>query len=387
MDTVVNQQLPLSVINEGLDFILGHFEEPVWPRTISTKTTEGRQVLVYNKEEALARFKQSNYMDCRINAYPNYVEFQGINRQPPNFIFIYIDTSTFKTERAFNMAINKTCRNIKQMFSGAAIPTIVLTGNGVHFYQPVKLVHNKAYVLEEIDIFSEFVDHTDKNKDLSTRFMRFAEEFFTGSKYDPAHRPSIRSCLVRVPYTLNSKCIGPETSEYIKDPEVRIIQRWDGQRPAINYILRDFRRWLIDDKIKEKLELQSRQKDLRRLRNKRSYGYYNNYNNSNSSSAYYNRLEKLLQTPIPDHRKFVCYWLLSRYLINIRHLGYEQAYAAMKNWLCKCNEAGRLSPSPIAFNTLIKNDIKDAQKSGKLPVGEKLLKEMNEELYKILLSL
>jgi hypothetical protein len=53
----------------------------------------------------------------------------------------------------------------------------------------------------------------------------------------------------------------------------------------------------------------------------------------------------------------------------------------------KCSKAKRLSPSPRAFDALIKNDIKDAQKSGKLPVGEKLLKEMNEELYKILLSL
>src|ERR687886_2238921 len=41
----------------------------IWPRTISTKATEGKQILVYNKEEALARFKQSNYLDCRINAY------------------------------------------------------------------------------------------------------------------------------------------------------------------------------------------------------------------------------------------------------------------------------------------------------------------------------
>jgi hypothetical protein len=367
MDTVDNQQLPLNIVNEGLDFILGHFQEPVWPRTISTKATEGRQVLTYNKKEALARFKQANYLDCRINAYPAYVEFKGINRQPPNFIFIDIDRSTFKTKRAFNMAINNTHNNIKETLGGDANPTILLTGNGIHFYQPAKLVHDKAYVLEEIDIFSEFVDHT-------------------GSKYDPAHRPSIRSCLVRVPYTLNSKCIDPETHTHIKDPEIKIIQRWDGNRPAINYILRDFRRWLIDDKIKEKLELQSRQRDPRRLKNKCSYGYCNNYNNSNSS-VYYNRLEKLLQTPIPDHRKFVCYWLLSRYLINVKHLGYEQVYAAMKKWFHKCNEAKGLSPSPRAFDTLLKNDIKDAQKSGKLPVGEKLLKEMNEELYKILLSL
>jgi hypothetical protein len=265
------------------------------------------------------------------------VEFKGINRQPPNFIFIDIDRSTFKTERVFDIAINKTRKNIKEMLGGEANPTIIWSGNGVHFYQPVKLVHDKASVLEEFNVFSEFVDYTgnNKKKDLSTRFMRFAEELFTGSKYDPAHRPSVRSCLVRVPYTLNSKCIDPETGEYSKDPEVKIIQRWNEHRPAINYILRYFRRWLIDDKIKERVELQSRQRDLRKSKNKLSYGHYN-YNNR---SEYYHRLEKLLQTPILDHRKFVCYWLLSRYLINIRHLSYEQAFAAMKNWLCKCNEA------------------------------------------------
>ena len=28
-------------IEEGFDFILSHFEEPIWPRTISTRRTEG----------------------------------------------------------------------------------------------------------------------------------------------------------------------------------------------------------------------------------------------------------------------------------------------------------------------------------------------------------
>ncbi len=42
---------------QGLDFILNHFETPILPRTASTKTTEGKQVLVYNKEESLASFK------------------------------------------------------------------------------------------------------------------------------------------------------------------------------------------------------------------------------------------------------------------------------------------------------------------------------------------
>ena len=56
-------------IEEGLVFILGHFSEPIFPRTISTAATYGAQVLVYSKEEALARFEAANLLDCRINAF------------------------------------------------------------------------------------------------------------------------------------------------------------------------------------------------------------------------------------------------------------------------------------------------------------------------------
>jgi hypothetical protein len=68
--------------------MLSHFDEPIWPRTISTHTTEGRQILVYSKEEAVARYKQASLLDCRINAYPDYTEYRGINRQAPNFVFL-----------------------------------------------------------------------------------------------------------------------------------------------------------------------------------------------------------------------------------------------------------------------------------------------------------
>src|SRR5215212_2958184 len=52
-------------VSKGLEFILGHFNnETCWfPRTISTKATEGRQVVAYSKEEALVRFKAANYQD------------------------------------------------------------------------------------------------------------------------------------------------------------------------------------------------------------------------------------------------------------------------------------------------------------------------------------
>ena len=48
-------------VSEGLEFILWHLKEPIWPRTISTQTTEGRQIPVKNEQEALAWYK-----DCLI---------------------------------------------------------------------------------------------------------------------------------------------------------------------------------------------------------------------------------------------------------------------------------------------------------------------------------
>jgi|ERR671930_1588285 hypothetical protein len=80
----------------------------------------------------------------------------------------------------------------------------------------------------------------------------------------------------------------PANKRIHQRPAGQDIQKWDGNRAVINYVLRNFRRWLIENKIKEKLELQSRQRDLLRLKNKHSNDYYNN-----NSGTYYGRLEKL----------------------------------------------------------------------------------------------
>ena len=69
--TITTTQTSISTaVERGLDYILSHFREPLWPRTISTKTTEGRQILITSRKETLARFIQAKYLDCRISAYP-----------------------------------------------------------------------------------------------------------------------------------------------------------------------------------------------------------------------------------------------------------------------------------------------------------------------------
>src|SRR5919197_1686551 len=102
-----------SKVGDGLDFILSHFQEPIFPRKIMTKQLS-YQVEIFNKEEILEYFKSSNYEDCRINAYPTFTEYHGINRTPISFLIIDLDLKDFrrqedsKKKELLERALNKT---------------------------------------------------------------------------------------------------------------------------------------------------------------------------------------------------------------------------------------------------------------------------------------
>jgi hypothetical protein len=66
------------------NFVSPDLKAADFPRKVSTKTTEGRQILVNDKPQALARFKQANWLDCRISAYTELDD-------SPNFLFVDID--------------------------------------------------------------------------------------------------------------------------------------------------------------------------------------------------------------------------------------------------------------------------------------------------------
>jgi hypothetical protein len=90
---------------------------------------------------------------------------------------------------------------------------------------------------------------------LTSMFIQFAEEYFTDYAADRLHKPTVKSCLVRIPATLNSKCIAKR-----QDAEVKIIQKWDGIRPSIQSLLRQFRIWLIQKRIDDIEELKRQEK-------------------------------------------------------------------------------------------------------------------------------
>ena len=349
------QNIIISSFEDGLDYILSHFEEPIWPRTIFTHTI-GKQVLVFNKEEALAKYRHANILDCRINAYPDYIEYGGINRQSPNFLFLDLDKSTFKTERAFNLTLKKTLRNLNDTLN-AKSPTILWSGNGYHIYQPVS-----AFPLEQEELFSS------KSNEPSKEFLQFAELHLTDYKSDPSHHPSVKSCLIRIPGSYNFKCVQRNNGIADSSTEVKIIQKWDGIRPKFNPLLYDFNIWLADKKLKEINE-------IARLKRKRDY------NSITAKPGEIKWIEDLLQTPIDDHRKNAVALILAPYLVNIKKLSYANAFSRINEWLYKCNSVRILDSN---FNYRIKYALDNVIKNGYLPMKLDTLRVKKKSLYDIL---
>ena len=328
-----------------IDFILKHFLEPIFPRTISTYKSKGRQFEIFNKEEMANAYKESNNIDCRVNAFPSYTEYKGIQRYPPNFVFADLDLTSFKDRSSLDRALESTLRTIRIKINGT--PTVLWTGNGYHIYQPIE-----AVVLEQFKEFEEF-EHP------STKFIRFAEQYLTNESSDPSHNPSFKSCMLRVPGSLNSKC--PKGQN-----EIIVIQKWDGYRPPINLLLSTFHANLISEKIKE-IKFQRRVE--------KAYGV---------KSGQINMLtwiETLLQTPIVDYRKNAIGLILSPYLVNIKKLSYTDSFQVIKNWLTKCNELRYLDSN---FDYKIKYSLNAALRKRQLPMKFDTLLNKNQELHNLL---
>jgi hypothetical protein len=91
-------------------------------------------------------------------------------------------------------------------------------------------------------------------------------------------------------------------------------------------------------------------------------------------------IEKLLQTPLDDYRKFVIWRILSPYLINIRKCSVDEAFSILKNWLDKCS---KLRPLVFNPNYMIKYNINSAKK-GYPPISLEKLRTENAHLYNTL---
>ncbi len=352
-------------IRNSIDFILSHFDgqHELFPRTIMTSKTKGQKKIEYEsdartpKERIFDYFKQADFTDCKINAFPYNTEHTGVdfdvkNKTAATFIMIDLDLKDFDNKEKLGKQLKKTLNKLSFKFHGEAHPTVLWTGNGYHIYQPIE-----GIVFEEFQIFYDFLPYLD-NRDLTTEFLRFAEKFFTNGKSDPNHLPSIKSCLLRVPGTINSK----------NGDEVKIIQKWDGNTPSIKWINEDFRHYLIQkriDKIKEKGKSQ-----------KKFLSSHIHNNKSNNQKIGW--IENLLQTPVEDYRKFCLWRIVIPYLVNIRKLTTDDAAIIASEWLQKCDTLRKLDFIPQIY---IQNDLRRVK--AYLPSSKETLKQNQTGLYDI----
>ena len=320
-------------------------------------------------QEALARFAQANYVDCRISAYPpdatvnpsGLERFQGLRSTTPRnlIVIVDLDSSNFKSERALQLSLAKTLQNIDSRLG--VKPTVLWSGNGYHVY----LVLESGVNLENVKQFSDL-----KIDDVSTKFLRFAEAFLSGGRSDSAHNTTVsfRNCMMRIPGSVNSK----------NNCQVRLVQEWDGaNRPAINYLLADFCGYIVNG---EAQRLSAASKAIAKSKCDKNNIASENKPNSKSDPRQINWIEQILQTPMPEHRKFVVWMILPQYLINVRKLSHEQSTAIVNDWLEDCNKLRKLDYNT---NYKMKEGFKSAEK-GFGPIGAQKLKNWRPELAALL---
>lgn len=368
-DTLAKMNQRKRLVSEGTDLILTLFstvgQQRIFPRKIMTKYTKG-QITVHSKEQILYWFEQANYQDCRINAYPafvseaeeqDYKQGIGLNLFAPNILFIDLDIEHFKSKEELDKWLNRILKNIANVLHGLK-PLVLWSGHGYHIIIPVKAT-------EALEQFEDFEPYTNEP---SKEFLQFAPRYLSSNKADDKNNPAFGSCLLRVPHTLNSKCLDEKV-----DPEVKTIHEWNNSEelPQIDNLLVAFQTFLVDRKLKVEIN-----------QNKMKVNYLNYPPNGSNVISY---VEKLLNIPLVDHRKFAISLILAPYFVNIQHLPDSDSFSKIRQWTLSCNEIRRLEPSVEYFDDLIGKSLGRAKNTGIKPLkfGE-TLRYKNRELYHIL---
>jgi hypothetical protein len=359
-------RIKMQVI-EGIEMLLRLFEKAgqrPFPRKIMTAKSNG-QITVHSKEQMLRKFEETDFIDCRVNAYP--LVPKNI-LQVPNIILIDIDINrSLKTgSKQIDAQLNKTLQKIRECTCDSIRPLILWTGNGYH----IIVILNIVEPLEHIEEYMS-VSRSCGIKQLSREFMLFAKMFLSQNKADPKNRPSFESCLLRVPYSLNSKCLNVGNSE--KESQVMIIQSCNNSATNFNDIsllLSGFYTYLVNKKISHDNAV------IIKASNKTRFS-----NRQNDSIPW---IERLLQTGLSDHRKYVISIVLVPYFINIKRLSKEDTTRSINQWLSKCSTCKPLD-STYDYGSKSNYYINRCEINRNLkPIRFNRLFESNPDLHKII---
>ncbi len=339
-----SENTTITAVKEGLDFMLKHFSEPLFPRKISRTTVDRRQYEVEDKDVALYYYQAALYEDCRISAF-------GVNQRNPDLIFIELDASDFGNMRSLKLALTATLKNIKNKLNGAC-PTVLWSGRGYHIIQPIHC----PQPLEEIKELAVLEPDS-----TSTKFLQFAERYLSLNKCDKSHHPAIKSCMLRIPNSINSKCKALRL-----DPDVKIIQKWDGCRPDYRLLIGSFSADLIGQ--------QQRQRARR--------SHINNRVSKSDAPVTIPWIEKLIQTPVADYRKHAVNLIIIPYLVVCRGMiDRNEIHDVVMKWADRCAELRRLDPSRREFSVRVRSRIDEVMRVRVPSMTLDTLKEKNQELY------
>jgi hypothetical protein len=360
-------------VTEGINIILSLFtlvkQQRIFPRAIMTKATRG-QVTIHSVEEMMKKFEEAGFQDCRINAYPAFLNEaeekdyeNGINLDlfAPNILFIDLDEKDFSSKEELDKIVKKILKHISITLLGSN-PLVMWTGRGYHIIVPFQQT-------EALEHFEEFEGLTEKP---SEELLKFTKGYLSLNKADKTNNPAFKSCLLRVPYTFNSKCFDED-----RDPEVKVLEfNFTKPLPKVDNLFAEFMTFLADKKLRSEIvdDKQKRSRNRLFVRNKDSF-----------NKILY--VEKLLSAGIEDYRKNALSLIIVPYFVNVLQLSDEESYNRTREWILKCHDIKPLTPSISYLENLIRYDIARSKKTGIRPLKFKAtLQSKNKELYKQLCS-
>jgi hypothetical protein len=246
--------------------------------------------------------------------------------------FIDPDSKYFKTDEEFEVAADKTYANFQDGLG--ANPTQICSGNGYHFYNP-----QFSNPIEAIGQFKKFSQYK-----LSRDFLRFEEQFMTDGKADPAHSLGLAfgNTVLRIPHSFNSKLVQFDGSWRIinipPESEVRVVKGryWDDIRREIDPILPDYYTSL-QDKVSMDLDEQLDRIKKRTAAKRPRGNYKGRYKDRYKGKHKLDWIERLLDTPLDDYRKYTTKFIIVPYLANIRRLSREDTWDITSTWLNECD--------------------------------------------------
>jgi hypothetical protein len=190
--------------------------------------------------------------------------------------------------------------------------------------------------------------------------------------------------MLRIPGSFNSK----------NNVQVQVVQKWNGNSKVPMHLLYDkFLAYLVDQGKKNLITKHRSKTHTFSSKNDSSLAsvsvlqrFYQRRNKN--KKKFISWIERLLKTPILDHRKYCIWRILAPYLINVKRLSFDEAFDIIDKWLCKCND---LEPLDFDTETKVNDCLNSAVDIGYLPISldnpekePKTLKTDNRELYNIL---